>query len=259
MPQIIDNLGRGNKFKFLLILGAIAVLSIAVFTLNLSSTGYVVKIADQEVAVIGNEGVYTEALEAAKAMKSEETGLTFKNMKSVVTIEKVEKLKEEPITKEELVNILATKLEWEIEATAININGEPRLYVASPKQAQEVLDKLKEEFTVDTEEAELLALDFDEEVTLTTAEATLSDLIDPDRAVDFILNGTDKVETYKVQEGDTLWDITYDNNMTVNELKEANPMLEKDLLSIGQELKLEKTEPMVNIEATVKYTKEEKI
>lgn len=259
MPQIVDLLGvRGNKFK-LFFAGALAVILIAVFSLTLSNTGYVVKVDNQQIAVIDKEIVYTEALEAAKVLKAEETGLTLKDITNTVIVEKVEKLKEKPITKEDLTKILASKLEWAVEATAININGESKVYVATPEQGEEVIKKLKEEFTVDTEEKELLALDFAEEVTLTTVEATLEQLTDPNRAVSLILNGTDKVETYTVKAGDTLWDIAYDNGMTVNELKDANPQLKKDLLSIGQELRLVKTEPMVNVIATVEYTKEESI
>jgi murein DD-endopeptidase MepM/ murein hydrolase activator NlpD len=232
---------------------------LVVFSLTLSSAGYVVKIDHQQVAVIENEAVYYQALEGAKALKAKETGLTFKDIINMVTVEKVDKIKEDPVTQEELTDILASKLDWKIEATAITINGEPKIYVATPEQGETVLQKLKEEFTVDTEKKELLALDFAEEVVLTPVEATLDQLTDPVRAVSLILNGTDKIETYTVKAGDTLWDIAYGNNMTVNELKEANPQLKKDLLSIGQELRLVKSEPMVNVIATVQYTKEETI
>ena len=105
MPQIVDLLGvRGNKFK-LFFAGALAVILIAVFSLTLSNTGYVVKVDNQQIAVIDKEIVYTEALEAAKVLKAEETGLTLKDITNTVIVEKVEKLKEKPITKEDLTKI----------------------------------------------------------------------------------------------------------------------------------------------------------
>jgi len=261
MSQITDWLGsRGNKFKLSFIIGMLAVFLVAgISWYFMPDKGFAVKIDNQRIAVIESETVYTEALEELKTLKAKETGLVIKDVANQVKIEAVEGLKAEPLAKEELIKTLAPKLQWIVEATAISIDGKPKLYVATPQQGEEVLEKLKVEFTVDTEDKELLALDFEEKVTLTSADVRFEELVDPTRAVSLILNGTDKIETYKVQKGDTLWDIAYNNNMTVTELKEANPELKKDVLSIGQELKLVKTEPLVHVLTTMQFTKEESI
>lgn len=260
MSQIADLWKvRWNKYKLYVLCGLLAVFLVTGIWSLLPNKGFVIKIDNQQVAFIENQVIYTEALEEAKALKARETGLVIKEAANKVVIEDVSNLKDATVTKEELVKILATNLKWVNQATAININGEPRLYVATPEDGEEVLNKLKEEFTVDTEDKELLSLGFDREVTFTSVDVNFEDLVDPQRAVSLILNGTDKIETYQVKKGDTLWDIAYGNNMTVSELKDANPELEKDILSIGQELKLVKTEPMLNIVTTLKFTKEESI
>lgn len=47
----------------------------------------------------------------------------------------------------------------------------------------------------------------------------------------------DTDEYYTVKQGDTLWSIARENNITVNELKEINN-LTSNLLSVGQQLKI---------------------
>jgi len=261
MSQITDWLGiRGNKFKLFFIVGIVAVLLISGTSLLLKpTTGFVVKVDNIKVAVVENEAIVNEVLDELKTQKSEETGLLFKEVTNKVAVETVAGLKDEPVSKEELIKTLGANLEWVVQATALTINGSPKMKVATPEQAEEILDKLKEEFTVDSEDKELLALNFEEDVTLTPVDVKLEELVDPALAVTLILNGTDKIEKYKVVKGDTLWDIAYANNMTVTELKEANPELKNDILSISQELKLVKTEPMVHVVTDVQMIKEENI
>lgn len=47
----------------------------------------------------------------------------------------------------------------------------------------------------------------------------------------------DTDEYYTVKQGDTLWSIARENNITVNELKEINN-LTSNLLSVGQQIKI---------------------
>lgn len=250
---------KGSKFKFF-IFGIIGVLLVTGLTfLFTPNKGFVVKVDNKQIGIIEDKNVYNEAFAELKASKAKETGLTVKDVSNAIVVEGIEGYKSEPLTKDALIMALKPHLEWIIEATAININGKPKLYVATPGEGEQVLAKIKEEYTKDDVDKEILAVDFEEEVTLTTADVKLSELIDPLKAVTLILNGTDKIETYKVKKGDTLWDIAYANSMTVTELKEANPQLKKDILSIGQELKLVKTEPMVHVVTTIQFTTEEKI
>ncbi|MFZ5944986.1 MAG: peptidoglycan DD-metalloendopeptidase family protein [Bacillota bacterium] len=261
MSEIINRLEiKGSKFKFILIFGVITLLIASglmfAFTPN---KGIAVKVDSKQLGIIENETFLTEALEELKAEKAQELRLSLKDAVNSVEVDNVEGYKGEPLTKEALKAALKPHMEWFIDATAISINGEPRIYLASASQGEEVINKLKEEYLKDLEGKEILSTEFEEDVKVEAVQAKLSQLVAPDRAIDLIINGTDKIETYKVKKGDTLWDIAHGNNMTVNELKEANPELTKEVLSIGQELKLVKTDPMVHVVSTVKYTQEEKI
>ncbi|MFZ7102907.1 MAG: peptidoglycan DD-metalloendopeptidase family protein [Peptococcaceae bacterium] len=251
---------KGSKGKIILIIGVIGLLLITGISYLITPTkGYAVKIDNKEIGIIAEKKILDNVLEELRTAKAEETGLTIKDTVNQVVAEDIEGYRKEPLTKDALKTALQNQLDWMIEAVGININGEFKAYLASQSAADEVINRLKEEYIEGPEGEELLAADFEEDVKVTVADVGLGQLTDPERAVTLILNGTDKIETYKVRKGDTLWDIAHANNMTVTELKEANPQLEKDVLSIDQELKLVKSEPMVHIVTEVQYTTEEKI
>lgn len=251
---------KGSKFK-LFIIGVIAIFLFTGLSFLLTpDKGYLVKIDNQQVGLISQESFLEEVLTELKEEKIQETGFDLKEPANELVVEKVEGYKGEPLTKEDLKTVLQSKLDWLIEGVAISINDEPLIYFPSREDAEEVIDKLKGEFVEEEEkEKEILSVTFDEDVKVIDCSVSLDQLIDPEDALTYILNGTDKIETYQVAKGDTLWDIAYENNMTVTELKEANPQLKNDLLSIGQELKLVKSEPLIHVVTAVQYTTEERI
>jgi len=66
-------------------------------------------------------------------------------------------------------------------------------------------------------------------------------------AVEILTRGTDKMLSYVVQRGDSLWAIAQANNMTVEELRKANPDLEGDLIREGENLNLIVPDPYVTL------------
>ena len=73
------------------------------------------------------------------------------------------------------------------------------------------------------------------------------DLRDAEAVAAILLRGTDRRETYLVSRGDSLSVIAYDNNLSIAELREANPQVQGDFLQIGDELNLILAEPLVNV------------
>ena len=71
---------------------------------------------------------------------------------------------------------------------------------------------------------------------------------DVETALDYILQGREKTQTYVVAKGDSLWSISRSVNISQAELKKANPFLAKsDLITAGQVLNLVVAEPKVNV------------
>ena len=85
------------------------------------------------------------------------------------------------------------------------------------------------------------------------------DLRDAESVASILLRGTDRRETYLVSRGDSLSVIAHENNISIDELREANPQLEGDFLQIGDELNLILAEPLVNVITKERIEVSEKI
>ncbi len=260
MSQLADWWEKSGSWSKILIglLGLILVVA-GIMIFAGSNTGFLVKVDGREIGIIETQEIYDQALQQLKEEKTQLLGLKVEDIANQIEIVKVEDYDGDPLSLDDLTTLLDSRLEWLVQATAIKINGEDKVYVFSEKEGNEVLTKLKEEYVAKDEETEVLSVDFTEEVTLAETQANLSQVMDVEQALTFIMNGTDKVETYTVEAGDSLWTIAHKNGLTVNQLREANPQLKNDLLSIGQELKLVQSEPLLHVVTESKVTQEETI
>jgi spore germination protein YaaH len=69
-----------------------------------------------------------------------------------------------------------------------------------------------------------------------------------------LLNGTTEEKIYKVKQGDSLWLIAKNNNMTVEEIIQANPEINPTIIHIGDEINLVVPKPYLNVEVTYLHT-----
>ncbi|MCR4441692.1 MAG: peptidoglycan DD-metalloendopeptidase family protein [Peptococcaceae bacterium] len=212
------------------------------------------------IAVVVNESQVKEAVEKARAEMAQESGLTITGFKTVLSCEKDEGQPEgEPLAEKELVGLLKERLEWKVDAFAICVNGKSILCLADESSAREALERLKERYlSQEKEEYALDALGYAEEVNIKAEECLLKDIKTPEQAEEVLARGLDRMEQYIVKSGDTLWTIARDNNTTVEELREANPQINGDLLRIGQKIELKRLEPLLNVVYTLTTTVIEK-
>ncbi|NMA01515.1 MAG: M23 family metallopeptidase [Clostridia bacterium] len=260
MELIAKLMGQNKSSKNLIFLTlGIFVLLIGLIVFLNQADGYVVSIDGETIGVVEDKTLIEKALEELRLEQETTSQLQLTEYSNNIEIVEAQDGVGNVLNLEELKNILIEKVDWLVLATAIEINGEPKVYVKSLEEAQLVLDQLKEKYCPEIKEGKILTTEFEEEVTLGSVETSLKKIMDTSQALDFLVNGTDKIETYKVKKGDTLWDVALANNLSVKELREANPQLKKDTLSINQELYLVKKEPIINVTTIAEVTKEETI
>ncbi|MBO8159640.1 M23 family metallopeptidase [Thermosyntropha sp.] len=147
---------------------------------------------------------------------------------------------------------------FNVKGAAIVVNGNPQVFLASRKEAERVLSRIKEEGK-DLEEGEkLLELAFEENVTIKEELVPANKIVSPDEAYMLIKTGTESPEKYIVKEGDSLWLIARRNNMYVDDIMRANN-LKSEYLQPGDELILVKSKPLINVIARVEGEKIEEI
>jgi len=248
---------KGKNWKFILpkspVVYAVSLLILVFGFWIIASTypnAYAVIINGQEVALVEKPEIAEKTLKevAAEIGKGKEI-----EIEAEITYRKVH-AKEKPATPGELAQIFKSQLRFLCKAVAITVNGDPKVWVADEKIAERVLKKVKERYAP-RGEVNLVRLDFEGEVGYQAGMVVPDKILDADKAAALLTTGTAKSVTHVVKEGDTLWTIARDNNMRVADLLKANPGLdEDDTLTIGDEIKLTKQDPLIHVVAEYKKT-----
>jgi len=213
------------------------------------------------LAVVSDEGQVERAIEQARAEIAKEQGLKVAGFKTALSCEKAEgKPVGKPLDQEELAGLLKERLEWEVEAVAICINGKSVICLADEASATEALERLKGQYlSQENGKYALESVGYAEEVNIQTTVCLLKDVKTAEQAAETLARGLDRLDLYTVRNGDTLWALARDHNTTVEELREANPQIKDDLLKPGQQIALKRSEPLINVVYTLTRTDTEKI
>ena len=166
--------------------------------------------------------------------------------------------REDLLSGKNLETAIQQTFDFNTVAAALVVDGKPVAYLETKAQAQELLDKLKEENTLIDEGEKLISVAFAEKVTVQEKSVGASQIMSLDEAYQLISIGTDKPQIYTVKEGDNLWLIARRHDMYVDEIMRAN-QLESEALQPGDELILVRSQPYINVVAQVEGEKVETI
>ncbi len=155
---------------------------------------------------------------------------------------------------EDLKAALAENLFFSTKAAAVLVDNDIRLVLQNREEAQELLDRLKAPYRSPGAEVA-----FAEDVGIEDIEADSSELVSVNEALAQVKKGAAEIETYRVKEGDTLWDIASSAGISSEQLIAANPSMNPDHISIGQEINLAAVKPLINVLAVSRQTTTEQI
>jgi murein DD-endopeptidase MepM/ murein hydrolase activator NlpD len=219
-------------------------------TTSLQPDAYAVLIDGQEVAVVEDQAFAEEVFQKiCTDFSSEQEVFTEKE----VSYKKVGLQGREPASESELRKIYLAHLNFLTNAVAITVDGESVAWVKDEAAAKEVLQKFKDTFTL--EDAQMLSLEYENELAYSPGTVKADQVMDCNSVVNLLKNGTDKVVSHTVAEGESLWTIARNNDTRVADILKANPGLTEDsILPIGHQIKLTKSEPLVHVQAVYKKT-----
>lgn len=161
---------------------------------------------------------------------------------------------------EEVRAALIDKLSFITVGWGIVTGDECLAWIATKDQAQHVLELVAGHFVPESSNRQLVSTEIIDDVEICSQEVSPEEVIDVDSAVALILQGGEKIETYVVSRGDSLWSISRSANVSQSELREANPALaESDILHTGQALNLVKAEPKLSVRTVANVFAKESI
>jgi len=143
------------------------------------------------------------------------------------------------------------------KAFAINVDGKPIALLKDKTSAEEVLNRIKEPYAEDGEGD--VHIGFVEDVVIAEKEVPVNELKEPDDVFKSIFLQNDQVKKYTVEKGDTISEIAEEFGMKVADIKKANPEINVDKISIGQEICLMVPRYTINVKKMTYTTYEENI
>jgi len=246
-----------KKFKFPFLVKRIAVLlmilmltvgSVGVYA-HLESFAYVVYLDGEEKGYVSSDTEFLAFVAELTAQAEERYGLQVRAVQEV-RVEREQRRAAEP-NDWAVMDQVRQALIYDVYAYVITVNGKDTLAVRRYEDYEKVIEKLKAAYGSGKENAVIRAVVLDDNV---GARKTLVDpaaLYAVDRAAEILRRGTDRREVYLVSRGDSLWTIARENNMTVNEIQEANPQLASaERIKPGEEINLVVAEPLVDVSVT---------
>ena len=154
---------------------------------------------------------------------------------------------------------IKSKLDYNVIAYAIVVDGEVLGALKTQESADEILDKIKEPYKSNDENTKIEKIEFIEDVKIEKREVAIAEISEADKLLTFLQKGTDEEKEYIVQNGDSYWTIAQNNNITVDNLIVANPGKDAKLIHPGDKLSLIVPKPYIGVATIEKQTYEQGI
>ncbi len=172
-------------------------------------------------------------------------GDTIEFTNDEITMDKVSVDVEDMTTYDETFNNVVKIVEDDLvfEGYSIYVDGKEEVMLKSKEEAIMVLESILSPYRTDN----TVDIGFVEEVKIEPAGGDVRKYSTKEEAKEYLTYPVIKSKDYEVKEGDTLWDIAWHNEITVDEILEMNPELtEETALQIGQVIKIVLPKPFLS-------------
>ncbi|NMA33006.1 MAG: LysM peptidoglycan-binding domain-containing protein, partial [Clostridiaceae bacterium] len=149
---------------------------------------------------------------------------------------------------ENLVSQVKESVQLEARVFAINVGGRDIAWLRDKDSAEQVLERLKAPYKQNAGFS--VVVDFAENVSIKeriVPNDKLAELRKPDDVYSSIVQENETIKKYVVQKGDTVSEIAQKLGVSIKDIKKANPGLNVDRISIGQELNLSVPRYVINV------------
>lgn len=155
-----------------------------------------------------------------------------------------------------LVNTLSTVKYWDVKA------GDKTVGVfAVEEDAKAVITELENAYVKKGAEVQSVKLTPAVTVVETTYKKKSAPVLAEDvkEFAEYLLKGEKSEVVYKVKDGDTIWDIAYKHDMTIEEIEKMNPDVDMEAIYPGDKLVFSELDPIVDVKIVQLVTSTKKI
>ncbi|MDI6823316.1 MAG: M23 family metallopeptidase [Bacillota bacterium] len=241
----------GHRWRVRAVTLGIALVVAAVWTVpGYIAVAYAVTVDGHPVGFVRSHEVVDQVLASLADQTAASAGVKV-SVTSSVQVKRVRRPGGPLLEEEQLKGALQGRLSFAAEAWSVRVNGVSVVALPTEADARRVIEEIKAEYCRPGKGAVLVDVRFLQGVEVVPETVDIARLRTPEEAKRILMRGTDKLVTYTVKRGDSLWRIAQQHGLTVEDLRRANPaMAHTDILQVGQELSVVKAEPYVTV-ATV--------
>ena len=164
-----------------------------------------------------------------------------------VTLKPVRASKDEIIQIPEAIDNISKNFTFKVEATVITIDGETITTVKNEEEANKILNSIKDKY-INKDIKQVDDSTFVQNVKLENKYVAEQDILTNEDALSILTANKDQGKEYEIKEGDTLYQIAIDNNMSLEEVLKANPTItETTPLKIGSKINLIVPTPLLSV------------
>jgi LysM repeat protein len=163
------------------------------------------------------------------------------------------------ISSEKIQALARNMLELKQPAVALTIDGNQLAIVPDQDTAQKVIEGIKAYYTPNDTSTEVLSVGIREDIKTADTYEYVGNMLNCDSAVQKIVAGVVTPESYTIQDGDTIWDISNARGISLETIQSQNPGLDINNIQIGDKINLSTTQPYVNVEVVANIKSQETI
>lgn len=206
-----------------------------------------------KVGILSDMGVTeTELFDIAINKLEAEKGTSI-NVNEELLLKPVHASKSEVVSTDYVLTKICDNLTYKLEATVISVNGNDVAIVPSQAEAETALEKVKNSYS--KEGANILEKRFVEDIEVKQKYVNSDEISTTDNAFKTLTSNVNEEKIYEIKEKDSLWSISIENDITVDEILKANPGLtENSILQIGQKINLIVPASLVSVETVERAT-----
>jgi murein DD-endopeptidase MepM/ murein hydrolase activator NlpD len=224
-------------------LGAIFIIAV-IWCFGIKTPAYSIYVDGNKEFVVENSKDVTVSLDQ---MQNEELGKRVVVKRTLVS-------RSQLVPTARVAEELNLALQPKTEVASIIVNGQAVVSLKSKAEADAILQELKANNAPLAPGEKLLSADFEQQVEVVEGEVPVTKVLAWNDAWNMIKLGTDAPQKYNVLPGDSLWTIARKNNMYVSDITQANNLQEDNILALGQQIILNKPQPLITVIAQVQGT-----
>jgi len=243
----INELFHNHKSKFKIIVPIVILIPVltlgTIHTVN-ATKAYEVSMDGQYLCIVKTNEVIQEVLNEVKSQCEEiyDAEIIIPNE---IDYKEVYFASNKVNTYEEIKDKVEQSISILARAYELNVDGKTMGYLCDKSLAEEILNKIKEPYIGEDDDAD--AFSFLEQVSIIEKEIPVEQLQSVEEIYNNLSKPKEEIKVYIVKKGDTVSEIAEEHGLKVADIKKANPDLNVDKISIGQEIKLTVPRYTINV------------